>query len=370
IRMNKAVEDEKNDFPADSTDSKKSSPKPSDQTMKTSPFCFSPAPSYTKVKLAALLPAQQQLLLQQAQAQLLVAAVQQTNAVHAAAAASQQQAQQQQANQGPAQVQTQAKTEQSPVHAPSPLALSQPIQLTAQDIQQLLQLQQLVLMPGHPLQSQFLLPQAQAQQSQQGLLSTQNLIPLPQQSPGSLLTTPPRLAMQTQRHHEARPCSLQREKGRDSSLTPSVATPMNLAATVTSHSEEPSDLEELEQFARTFKQRRIKLGFTQGDVGMAMGKLYGNDFSQTTISRFEALNLSFKNMCKLKPLLEKWLSDAETMAIDNMLPSPSSLSSPVLGFEGLPGRRRKKRTSIEANVRIALERNFITRHPNEDEVPF
>ena len=49
---------------------------------------------------------------------------------------------------------------------------------------------------------------------------------------------------------------------------------------------------------------------SQGDVGLAMGKLYGNDFSQTTISRFEAHNLSFKNMCKLKPLLEKWLSDA------------------------------------------------------------
>jgi class 2 POU domain transcription factor len=42
-----------------------------------------------------------------------------------------------------------------------------------------------------------------------------------------------------------------------------------------------------------------------------MGKLYGNDFSQTTISRFEALNLSFKNMCKLKPLLQKWLEDAD-----------------------------------------------------------
>lgn len=50
--------------------------------------------------------------------------------------------------------------------------------------------------------------------------------------------------------------------------------------------------------------------YHQGDVGLAMGKLYGNDFSQTTISRFEALNLSFKNMCKLKPLLEKWLNDA------------------------------------------------------------
>lgn len=42
--------------------------------------------------------------------------------------------------------------------------------LSLKDIQQLLQLQQLVLMPGHPLQSpaQFLLPQAQAQQGQQG----------------------------------------------------------------------------------------------------------------------------------------------------------------------------------------------------------
>uniref|UniRef100_A0A673NJP4 POU domain protein n=1 Tax=Sinocyclocheilus rhinocerous TaxID=307959 RepID=A0A673NJP4_9TELE len=213
-----------------------------------------------------------------------------------------------------------------------------------------MQLQQLVLMPGHPLQSpaQFLLPQAQAQQGQQGLLSTPNLIPLPQQSPGSLLTSPSRLGLQAQR-----------EK----------IPPMSSVPTVTAHGEEPSDLEELEQFARTFKQRRIKLGFTQGDVGMAMGKLYGNDFSQTTISRFEALNLSFKNMCKLKPLLEKWLNDAEIMAIDNMLPSPSSLSSPLLGFDGLPGRRRKKRTSIETNVRIALERNFISNQkPTSEEI--
>lgn len=44
--------------------------------------------------------------------------------------------------------------------------------LSLKDIQQLLQLQQLVLMPGHPLQSpaQFLLPQAQAQQGQQGTM--------------------------------------------------------------------------------------------------------------------------------------------------------------------------------------------------------
>ncbi|KTG06233.1 hypothetical protein cypCar_00001576, partial [Cyprinus carpio] len=164
--------------------------------------------------------------------------------------------------------------------------------------------------------------------------------------------------------------SLQREKSVESivSSAPSSAPPMSSVPTVTPHAEEPSDLEELEQFARTFNRGELNWA-TQGDVGMAMGKLYGNDFSQTTISRFEALNLSFKNMCKLKPLLEKWLNDAETMAIDNMLPSPSSLSSPLLGFEGLPGRRRKKRTSIETNVRIALERNFISNQkPTSEEI--
>jgi len=52
--------------------------------------------------------------------------------------------------------------------------------------------------------------------------------------------------------------------------------------------------EDLEAFAKTFKQKRIKLGFTQADVGLALGNQFGNVFSQTTICRFEALQLSFK----------------------------------------------------------------------------
>lgn len=69
-------------------------------------------------------------------------------------------------------------------------------------------------------------------------------------------------------------------------------------------------------------------GFTQGDVGLALGRRYGTDFSQTTISRFEALNLSFKNMCKLRPLLKEWLEDAEAAlaggaTISDLLDAPS-----------------------------------------------
>ncbi|XP_046812587.1 probable serine/threonine-protein kinase DDB_G0282963 isoform X1 [Lucilia cuprina] len=143
------------------------------------------------------------------------------------------------------------------------------------------------------------------------------------------------------------------------------------ARTLDQSPEETTDLEELEQFAKTFKQRRIKLGFTQGDVGLAMGKLYGNDFSQTTISRFEALNLSFKNMCKLKPLLQKWLEDA-----DNTVSKPGGIfnltamtSSALTTPENIMGRRRKKRTSIETNVRTTLERAFnINCKPTSEEI--
>ncbi|XP_019738208.1 POU domain, class 3, transcription factor 2a [Hippocampus comes] len=116
------------------------------------------------------------------------------------------------------------------------------------------------------------------------------------------------------------------------------------------HSDEDTPTsDELEQFAKQFKQRRIKLGFTQADVGLALGTLYGNVFSQTTICRFEALQLSFKNMCKLKPLLNKWLEEA-----DSTSGSPTSLDKIAA-----QGRKRKKRTSIEVGVKGALESHFL-----------
>ncbi|KAL7741470.1 hypothetical protein ACLKA6_000790 [Drosophila palustris] len=163
-------------------------------------------------------------------------------------------------------------------------------------------------------------------------------------------------------------------------LQQSTPKPMSSGATVAAvmatkleqSPEETTDLEELEQFAKTFKQRRIKLGFTQGDVGLAMGKLYGNDFSQTTISRFEALNLSFKNMCKLKPLLQKWLEDADSSVaksgggVFNINTMTTNLSSTP---ESILGRRRKKRTSIETTIRGALEQAFMLNcKPTSEEI--
>ncbi|XP_067300257.1 POU domain, class 2, transcription factor 1b isoform X2 [Pseudorasbora parva] len=319
-----------------------------------------------------LTPAQQQLLLQQAQAQLLAAAVQ-----HSAG---------QQSSTTGASISASAAT---------PITLSQPIQITPsstiricpgsiftcpgdvssfKQLQQLqqqqnLNLQQFVLVqPGHPIATQLQPTQfiiSQTPQGQQSLLQAQNLLTQLPQSQANLLQTQPSITLATQPATPTRTIAATPIQ----SLAHSQTTPKHIE---TPSLEEPSDLEELEQFAKTFKQRRIKLGFTQGDVGLAMGKLYGNDFSQTTISRFEALNLSFKNMCKLKPLLEKWLNDAvcaENQTSDQSLSSPSSLGSPGLGMEGL-NRRRKKRTSIETNIRVALEKSFLEQNqkPTSEEI--
>ncbi|XP_058516568.1 POU domain, class 2, transcription factor 1 isoform X4 [Ochotona princeps] len=299
-----------------------------------------------------LTPAQQQLLLQQAQAQaqLLAAAVQQHSASqqHSAAGAT---------------ISASAATPMTQIPLSQPIQIAQDLQQLQQLQQQNLNLQQFVLVhPTTNLQpAQFII--SQTPQGQQGLLQAQNLLTqLPQQSQASLLQSQPSITLTSQQ-----PATPTRTIAATpiQTLPQSQSTPKRID---TPSLEEPSDLEELEQFAKTFKQRRIKLGFTQGDVGLAMGKLYGNDFSQTTISRFEALNLSFKNMCKLKPLLEKWLNDAENLSSDSALSSPSALNSPGQGVEGL-NRRRKKRTSIETNIRVALEKSFLeNQKPTSEEI--
>ncbi|TRY92753.1 hypothetical protein DNTS_024833 [Danionella cerebrum] len=243
--------------------------------------------------------------------------------------------------------------------AATPITLSSPIQITAP---QGLNLPQFVLVqPGQSItpQIQHQLLISPSPQPQSALRPAQSLLAaLPQSS----------IAVTTQAATPTR-----RIAAMPVPVAPAPVTPGTISLTPGTKRldmpcvEEPSDLEELEQFAKSFKQRRIKLGFTQGDVGLAMGKLYGNDFSQTTISRFEALNLSFKNMCKLKPLLEKWLSDAENLSADCVLSSSGEMSP---GLNDSLNRRRKKRTSIESSIRLALERSFMEQNqkPSSEEI--
>ena len=70
----------------------------------------------------------------------------------------------------------------------------------------------------------------------------------------------------------------------------------------------------------------------------------GKVFSQTTICRFEALQLSFKNMCKLRPLLQK-VEEADNN--ENL--------QEICKAETLVQAQKRKRTSIQKRVRGNLE---------------
>ena len=115
---------------------------------------------------------------------------------------------------------------------------------------------------------------------------------------------------------------------------------------------------ELEEFAKKFKQKRIRLGYTQQDVGTELGTLYGNVFSQTTICRFEAQQLSYRNMCKLYVILRRWVDDVENNSTHQRVSDGK-----------VPLKRRKKRTSIDATVRSRLESFFAAQpKPSAQEI--
>lgn len=120
---------------------------------------------------------------------------------------------------------------------------------------------------------------------------------------------------------------------------------------------ESTEVKDLEDFAHGFKLRRIKLGYTQTNVGQALAEVHGTDFSQTTICRFENLQLSYKNAQKLKPILEKWLEEAEKQGVQHREEEQS------------PERRRKRRTSIGVGAKETLERHFVTQpKPSSSEI--
>lgn len=108
-------------------------------------------------------------------------------------------------------------------------------------------------------------------------------------------------------------------------------------------------IEHMQAFVNFFKQRRIALGFTQEEVGIALGTWYGNMYSQTTICRFEGLQLSSKKTNVLKRLLEQWLVDATQKVTDGGI------------------RKRKKRVTFDATMKEVLERHFMLKKKPKSE---
>merc|ERR1719266_2842648 len=116
-------------------------------------------------------------------------------------------------------------------------------------------------------------------------------------------------------------------------------------------SDADTDPRELEAFAERFKQRRIKLGVTQADVGKALAnlKLPGvGALSQSTICRFESLTLSHNNMIALKPVLSAWLDEAEAARRD-----------PDFQHDLFPPGEKKRKRDVHCRTRKEVTRGLF-----------
>lgn len=122
---------------------------------------------------------------------------------------------------------------------------------------------------------------------------------------------------------------------------------------------------ELEDFAELFKQRRIKLGVTQADVGKALATLQlpgVGSLSQSTICRFESLTLSHNNMVALRPILQAWLEQAESQsrqarAASTLETTTTQAAQATSATHQIANKSTSKPTSNKPNQQSAVATN-------------
>ncbi|ESO01159.1 hypothetical protein HELRODRAFT_82279, partial [Helobdella robusta] len=122
------------------------------------------------------------------------------------------------------------------------------------------------------------------------------------------------------------------------------------------------NLDEMREFAKQFKLRRLSLGLTQTQVGQALSITEGPSYSQSAICRFEKLDITPKSAQKIKPVLERWM----TLAEERMKNGGQSLPD-YNGFES--SKKRKRRTSFTPGAIDALNDSFDQNpHPTGTEM--
>ncbi|XP_053982668.1 POU domain, class 6, transcription factor 1 isoform X3 [Hylaeus volcanicus] len=142
------------------------------------------------------------------------------------------------------------------------------------------------------------------------------------------------------------------------------------------------NLEEIKEFAKVFKLRRLSLGLTQTQVGQALSVTEGPAYSQSAIcsalatemyaasqiafqqqaTTFEKLDITPKSAQKIKPVLETWMKEAE-----ERYKSGANHLTDFIGVE--PSKKRKRRTSFTPQALAQLNAHFdLQTHPSGNDV--
>jgi len=120
------------------------------------------------------------------------------------------------------------------------------------------------------------------------------------------------------------------------------------------------DLDGIKQFAADFRSVRISLGLTQTQVGLALQTVVGEGtiVSQSTICRFEKLEITALQVKRLLPILQTWLNKAKEQ---QRLGIPINMEGIIPSQDGGPEvKRRKRRTVFAEETVAALNAEFAT----------
>ncbi|XP_006634382.3 POU domain, class 6, transcription factor 2 isoform X2 [Lepisosteus oculatus] len=194
-------------------------------------------------------------------------------------------------------------------------------------------------------------PGQQLSQSQQGQVG-------PASSQASLLHLP---------HSQSSLSQSPVRQASSSSSTSSSSSALSVGQLVSNPQTAPSEvdgvnLEEIREFAKAFKIRRLSLGLTQTQVGQALSATEGPAYSQSAICRFEKLDITPKSAQKIKPVLERWMAEAEARHRSGM----QNLTE-FIGSE--PSKKRKRRTSFTPQALEILNAHFEKNtHPSGQEM--
>ncbi|XP_077295786.1 POU-domain protein pdm3 [Arctopsyche grandis] len=140
------------------------------------------------------------------------------------------------------------------------------------------------------------------------------------------------------------------------------------------------NLDDIKEFAKAFKLRRLSLGLTQTQVGQALSVTEGPAYSQSAICSalasqmfaaqlssqqqniFEKLDITPKSAQKIKPVLERWMKEAE----ERYATGQGHLTD-FIGME--PSKKRKRRTSFTPQALELLNAHFERNtHPSGTEI--
>jgi len=116
------------------------------------------------------------------------------------------------------------------------------------------------------------------------------------------------------------------------------------------------DLEEVKLFAAEFKSARLSLGLTQTQVGQALTNNTSEEgvaVSQSTICRFEKLEITALQVKKLLPALQSWLKEAKERHKQGL---PVIVQESMM--DGKDNKKRKKRTVFNQDTVNALNVEF------------